>query len=320
MIIQKFFLHFPKIKYYLIKYFAIPKLRYHCINRGIKLKISRDFFDFIDKNRILRVSRNHLLYCFDIVNSYNFYYSAVEPINFNGFQLVDYSMPRYHNVIGFNKHPILFPSFSEPLAATLQYLDFAKLSSGSVVLDLGAYSGLTSILFKEKVGRKGEVVSVEIDDRNLDALDKNLLLYLALTGNKIRLVKSAIWSHNRGIEFSVEGNMGSSATDILGKSRFGSALKKVPSLTLSSLAKKLNLRKIDFIKCDIEGAESVIFKDSIFFKKFKPKIIIETHMVGGINTLEKVKHDLGCYGYKFKIIKQKGISLPLIECTPKNIK
>jgi FkbM family methyltransferase len=79
-------------------------------------------------------------------------------------------------------------------------------------------------------------------------------------------------------------NMGSSAVSIVGEHR--GTISQVSSFTLNTIAKKYNLQKIDFIKCDIEGAESVVFKDSELFNKYRPRIVIELHMIGASNTLQ----------------------------------
>jgi FkbM family methyltransferase len=51
--------------------------------------------------------------------------------------------------------------------------------------------------------------------------------------------------------------MGSSAASIVGNNR--GLVSKVASFTLSSIANKFKLQRVDFIKCDVEGAEKVIF-------------------------------------------------------------
>jgi hypothetical protein len=76
------------------------------------------------------------------------------------------------------------------------------------------------------------------------------------------------------------------------------------------------LETIDFIKCDVEGAEAVIFEDELFFKTFKPRIIVEVHFVKNKETTDKVISDLKKYGYTFKKIHQTGVTLPLLECYP----
>lgn len=283
---------------------------------GIRVVVHKDYLDFIRRNEVVRISISHLVYIMDIVDSFDYYFGAVEPESNGDFMVVDYSLPRYHRVKGYDRHPVFFSSFSEPLATTEQYMSFAKLKSGDVAIDLGAYSGLTSILYKDAVGPLGTVVAVDADEANILAISKNFENYENITGNKIELLYGAAWSHDDGIEFSTEGNMGSSAASIVGSR---GSIKKVPSFTLSAIASKFSLNRVDFIKCDIEGAETEIFCDEEFFKKFAPRIIIEAHVVGGIETTDKIVKDLSVYGYKFKKVRQNGVSLPLIECFKESV-
>lgn len=267
-----------------------------------------------DGNRSIKLSIKHLIYLQDIINSFEYYFDAVKPLEIDGTQLVDYSTPRFHEVKGYDLHPVIFPSFAEPLSTTDQYLDFAKLRSGDVVLDLGAYSGLTSIRFDQEVGKKGRVVAIDADRQNIQYLKKNLYYYRKITGKTIDLLEGAVWENNKGLIFSSEGNMGSSAVSFVG-SRHNNIVK-VPSFTLSTIAQKFKLKKINFIKCDIEGGESVVFKDEAFFKKYHPRIIIETHTINLKDTAPDCKKHLSKYGYRFKKVIQKGVPLPLLECTP----
>ncbi|WP_369751151.1 FkbM family methyltransferase [Bordetella sp. FB-8] len=85
---------------------------------------------------------------------------------------------------------------------------------------------------------------------------------------------------------------------------------------LSRLADILELEKIDFIKCDIEGGEATLFGDDAFFRKFRPKIVIEPHAVNGVITTDKCTEALLRYGYRFESIPQPGIYLPLVACSP----
>ena len=105
------------------------------------------------------------------------------------------------------------------------------------------------------------------------------------------------------------------ATETVGASRGINSV--VPSYTLSRIAEELNLSQIDFIKCDIEGAEEVLFEDSEFFKKYRPRIIVESHNnYHGVRTTDKVIADLTANNYQHNIIEQYGVHLPLIEFIP----
>lgn len=282
---------------------------------GIEIRTTAHYLDFIMKpDRIIRLAIDHWAYINDIINSYNYYFSAVEALNWHGYQLVDYSLPKHHTVIGFDLMPIMFTSLAEPIVTSLQYQDFANLQPGDTVFDLGAYSGLTSILFKEKVGQTGHIIAVDADARNIETIKKNLDQYKSLTNQDIALVHGAMWCHCDGLDFSSDGNMGASATEIIGTERGSRAL--VRSYTLSKLADDFGATRVDFIKCDIEGAEAVIFDDEFFFTKYRPRIIIETHRVGGVMTTSQCIDALSRHGYTCEPIEQLGVTLPLIACAP----
>ena len=124
-----------------------------------------------------------------------------------------------------------------------------------------------------------------------------------------------MWSSDGEVDFAHDGNMGASSTSIVG--RRGN-VSKTKTLTLSSIASFLHLSKIDFIKCDIEGAEIEIFKDENFFNLYHPKIIIETHYLNNYTemTTEVVINQIKKYNYEIKEVKQDGFDLPLLECIP----
>ena len=283
---------------------------------GIEIRATAHYLDFIKRepDRIIRIAVDHWPYINEILVSYDYYFEAVEPLSWHGYKLIDYSLPKHHNVIGFDLMPIMFSSFAEPMATTVQYLDFADLQPGDTAVDLGAYSGLTSIVFKELVGPNGHVVAVDADARNIKTTEINLGLYKKISNQDITLVEGAMWHHCDGLDFSGDGSMGSSATEIVGSDRGTKALVK--SYTLSRLAEVLQLRKIDFIKCDIEGGEATLFGDDAFFKQHWPKIVIEPHAVDGVVTTDRCIDTLRRYGYTFESIAQPGIYLPLIACTP----
>jgi FkbM family methyltransferase len=281
---------------------------------GIDVRMGTDFIDFIRGDDVVRIAMQHLIYGRDIIRSFDYYFAAVESYVRCGKRVVDYASPRFHAVRGYDLHPVFFASFAEPLSTTDHYLTFADLKPGMTALDLGAYSGLTSILFKQAVGASGTVVAVDADTLNISSIHKNLDLFKRITGLDIPVLEGAVWEHNDGLEFSTEGNMGASAVSIVGDHR--GRCHRVASFTLSEIAKRCDLTRVDFIKCDIEGAEAVIFKDTAFFARFQPKIIIEAHYVKGVSTADDCIAHLSVYGYTCTPVPQEGVTLPLIECVP----
>jgi FkbM family methyltransferase len=289
-------------------------VRRNAKEHGLTAEFNDSTIEIADDRRIVRLARQHAIYAKDVVNDFDFFHGAVIPEIKDGTALVDYSLPKFHDIPGYPLHAVFFNALAEPLVTANQYLEFAALEEGSIALDLGAYSGLTSILFREQCGASGSVIAIDADPANIIAIKKNLELYSEKTGRRVELLEGAVWNHDDGIHFSAEGNLGSSATECVGN-RIGAATP-VPSFRLATVASRHRLPKVDFIKCDIEGAESVIFKDAEFFRVYRPKIIVEVHRLQGVFTTDKVKSDLSKYGYRFELIEQIGSTQPLLRCTP----
>jgi FkbM family methyltransferase len=284
------------------------------IDIDIKLTLRKIKVEKIGNNKIIYISQSHRVYLPDVVNSFSYYFNAVDAKSLNRKLVVDYSKPRFHKVKGFPDFPIFFPSLAEPIETVEQYLGFAKLQEGHVVIDLGAYSGLTSIIFKKNVGKNGKVIAVEADKHNLKAVKINLRKFNEVFSEEILIADVAIWNDNNGAFFTSEGNMGSSVTEYIGERTHKKNFVK--TMTLSSLAELFELKKVDFLKVDIEGGEYKIFEDYEFLNKYQPKIIVEPHPVNGVLSTCKVTSDLRNCGYIVKQIVQNGVVLPLLECSP----
>jgi FkbM family methyltransferase len=270
-----------------------------------------DKFYFIEKeNKVIKISMSHKMYIKTLMRFFDIHFNAVKNNFIDGKFIVDFSSPKKHKIIGFDLFDIYCPSLAETLDTAKQYLDLANLKPGDTVLDLGAYSGLTTILFSQEVGEMGKVIAVEPDELNFTCLEQNIAQLQQ--NNNIFCLNAAVWNHTGVLEFSVEESMGSSAVSIVGNRGVS---KSVNCYTIDDICSKYELRNVDFIKCDIEGAEAYIFDNDEFFSKFKPKIIIETHIVNGIFCDQICIDHLSKYGYKYKKVEQNGLELPLIEFT-----
>ena len=279
----------------LLAYYLILRLIY--LTRGIKITKSKGLIRVQKKNKEIRLRSSHLLYLQDILIDFDYYFDGVIPSKQGKKEIVDYSKSAWHEVKNFDLMPVYFNAFSEPMRTTNQYVEFYEISEGSVIIDLGAYSALTSIVFDQCVGQTGLVIAIEADKQNYLTCVKNLSLYEKITKKKIHLVNAAIWRDTNGIMFSSEGNMGSSALDLVGND--------------------FKLERVDLIKCDIEGAESVALNAPDFFNKYKPRIIIECHIINGLSTEHSCRNFMENFGYTCISKKQDGIELPLLFCNPK---
>src|SRR5207302_1853328 len=110
----------------------------------------------------------HAIYIPHMIESFDYYINSVVPVREGGKQIVDMSGPRYHRLIGYGDIPFLFPSQTEPYETTREYFEFAGLTEGQTVLDIGAYWGVTSIIFAQLFGPRGQVFAFEADERNCE--------------------------------------------------------------------------------------------------------------------------------------------------------
>ena len=283
---------------------------------GLALIIDRAFFELKRGCKSLRLSSDHWIYLPHMIESFDYYFDSVAPIALGGQSIVDMSTPRYHELIGFDDFPVMFPSHTEPYVTTTQYLDFAKLREGDTVLDIGAYAAVTSITFSKLVGGKGLVFAFEADGQNQACAIRNIRLAERAWGlNNVRLIERAVWSHSNGIEFSTEGAMGSSAVAITGRGR--GLVTTVPSISIADFCKEYAIEKIDFMKIDIEGGEIEVLESSRdVLLRYAPKIIVEPHYVGGELSTEKCCTILRETGYQITLLEQFGSSTPLIAASP----
>ena len=279
--------------------------------------VERDlFFDLEKADRTLRIAASHEIYLPHMIENFDYFVDSVVPLQVDGRFLVDMSSPRYHLLKGFADLPFLFPSVTEPYKTTEAYLDFAQLSEGKIVLDIGAYAGVTSIIFAQLVGPTGHVYAFEADPINYECARENIALANRWMGlNNISLIHKALWSHNKGIVFSQEGSMGSSAVAITGSGRGDEV--RIPSTTMAELVTEFGLDRIDFIKVDIEGCELQLLEHSIeLLSRMKPRMIVEPHVVGGVISTQRCCEFLEEAGYRMNLRNQGSELDPLIEALP----
>ena len=145
-----------------------------------------------------------------------------------------------------------------------EYNKYYKIKGGDIVFDCGAHHGLYSLLISRAVGKNGMIYCFEPDDEN----------YRILTGNvrkngikNIKVVKMGLWSGKGRALFRT--NLGHSSHIIIGTSA-NARKKNIESIRLTTIAdfsKEMKLKKIDFMKMDIEGAEIEAIEGSLAFIK-----------------------------------------------------
>jgi FkbM family methyltransferase len=296
---------------------ASPKAR-----ASLSLETQSGWLDIVDRKgcRKIRVSRKNAIYLSHLADCFDYYYGSASPIRIsaNGtiFNVVDFSTPRFQEVSGFPEFPILCPSFTEPYVTTQEYLKYAQLKAGDIVLDLGCYSGLTSIAFSREVGPSGKVIALEADPINFAAAQTNIARHVLIDKiDNIVLMNNAAGSGRGMISFASDGTMGAANASIVNDNRGVSV--EIASLGLQDIVDTCSLERIDLIKIDIEGSElDVLAGAESFFKRFRPKLIVEPHTVDGVFSDKAVISILEGYRYRCKTTVQSGLEWPLVVAIP----
>jgi FkbM family methyltransferase len=145
-----------------------------------------------------------------------------------------------------------------------------RVEQGDIVLDIGACSGDTALYFADRIQGKGLVYSFEFIPSNLNILRKNLNLNSELS-KLIKVIEKPVWSQTGKKLKYIDNGPGSKVTfDDL--KEFNGV---TDTISIDDFVKENNLSKVDFIKMDIEGAETHALKGATeTLLRFKPKLAI----------------------------------------------
>ena len=174
----------------------------------------------------------------------------------------------------------------------LTELMLSKIKMGDVVLDIGANIGYYAVLFADKVGKKGKVIAIEPDPVNFEILQKNIkenklfnvVAVQAAVGNENKKMKIFESKENFGDHRMWEETLRPAGTSL------DRAVKPVFCRRLDDLLKELEYQKIDFIKMDVQGFESLAIKGGEkIIEKNKPIIFFEYWPWGNKNAGSDIK-------------------------------
>jgi FkbM family methyltransferase len=161
-----------------------------------------------------------------------------------------------------------------------QYHYFARrlIKKGDTVVDIGANLGYFTRLFSEWVGDSGEVIAIEPVPLYNKIINwacryrKNITFLpyaLGKENKKVHLVTPDHFGYLRtGLPHIYDEQLNKPLTDY--EFSFEAEMKKANDLLAG-------FKKIDYLKCDIEGYEEVVIPEIMpVLQKFKPVIQIET--------------------------------------------
>lgn len=177
--------------------------------------------------------------------------------------------------LGYNNPSALsmFSGAYEPEEMTV--LD-QRIRPGMTVLDVGANVGYMTLFMAARVGDAGRVHSFEPNPTVARRLAENLALNPALRG-RITVHDFALGATSRETEFyaPVDGHEGVGGLRDTERAPLDRVIR-VPVRTLDEFAAAYGIRRLDFIKMDVEGGEWDVLKGGAgVLARFRPLILLE---------------------------------------------
>jgi FkbM family methyltransferase len=165
------------------------------------------------------------------------------------------------------------------------------------VVDIGAHIGMYTILAAEKVGKTGKVVAIEPELKNYKQLTENI----DLNGLKNIIFENIALADYNGSGKLYLGSFSESHSLIVPEDK--NSYIEVPVKTLDNLLEELNIKKVDIIKIDTEGAEVPILKGAEKTLKANPgcRVILASYHYP--SQIKEVSQFLNDRGFKTKVYK-----------------
>ena len=183
------------------------------------------------------------------------------------------------------------------------YLRKYKIKPGDIIVDGGASVGLFTIYASKIIGNKGKILAFEPDFEYYGKLKRNLELNYI---NNVILINKGLWNKKDILEF-YNTHRGDSSfvfdkeSYIIDSKSLHNKLDitKVEVTTLDHELEKNGLKKVDFIKMDIEGAEmNALYGAKKILKSYPVNLAIASyHIVDGKKTCFALKEILEEMGY-----------------------
>ena len=171
------------------------------------------------------------------------------------------------------------------------------IKKNDVVIDAGANQGIFSLSFKSQISKDGLIICIEPFDYASRKIEENFKLN---NFSNYLIYKKTLSNHNNKNKIFYEDHI----TDASIVKKFKKS-KLTNSITIDKILTINRLKKLNFIKLDIEGAEFLAIKGGIkSIKKFKPIIYLE---ISNSQNFSLIINKMKKIGYRPYIFDKIGI-------------
>lgn len=187
--------------------------------------------------------------------------------------------------------------------------EFQTETKEPLILDCGANIGLSVIYFKRLYPRC-RVVAFEADPNIFSALETNVHSFAL---NTVTLRNEAVWNRDGRVKFHLEGGASGRVVDHGGRGATQSSpLVEVRAKRLRNLLGEVG--RVDFLKIDIEGAETEVLLDCAEELGAVENLFVEYHsVVGQPQTLVEVLDVIRRAGFRYFLREAYCPQLPYLE-------
>ncbi len=168
---------------------------------------------------------------------------------------------------------------------------YFKKFKGGVFIDVGANIGKYTVMISNQINSRGKIISIEPHPGNFQLLKKNIEINDCKNVIPLNL---ACWDKKDLIKLFSHENHPLLASAIKQSTKY----IEVDAEPLDDILDKLNIKNVDFIKLDVEGAEEKVLNGmKKILKAGKTKIIFEAWNDEYLLACKKI---LETYNYKVR--------------------